>query len=205
MKGVSDPESRGAEPPDVPQRYPDVQSSLSAGPVGTIRWSVQSRPPQGEAGAGYPALAVVAYLRLQGHHWSDPKPPQGREEGVDWISEGAVDLLRMQVTRVPSGEEYYRELGTLGFAGGESTAEQLADHLMEAIRHKAPPGQESLNRGRTLVLDAQNSLAHGLPFVLDNFDTRHHREAVATGFDEIWLVCGWDQVHRLAPGEWVAG
>jgi hypothetical protein len=187
---------------DVPNRPPDVQSALSAGPAGTVRWSVQSRPPRGEEGAQYVAMELVAFLNRRGQEWSEPNRPEGLESGIDQLARGPLGELRMQVTRVPTDEAYFRALERRGRAGGEVPVWELADHLMEAIRHKATAGQESINKGVILLLDAQPSLAHGLLPVLDDFDTRHQAEATRAGFHEIWLVTGM-HIHRVSPGEWV--
>jgi len=186
----------------VPTRLPDVQSSLSLGTEGRLRWSVGARPPQGEEGATYPAIVLVAYLNRRGQDWSDPELPSGPESGVDFVARGPLGELRMQVTRVPTGEGYYRSLGKFGRAGAESSIQELADELMAAIRHKAQPGREALNEGITLLLDAQHSLAHGFVHVLDEFDVRHQADAVACGFREIWLVSAL-HFHRVSPSEWL--
>ena len=186
----------------VPDRPPDVQSVLSIGPHGTLRWSVQARPPQGEEGANYPPLVLVAYLNRRGQGWSDPKVPAGPEAGVDYIAHGPLGELRMQVTRVPTDPQYYRDLGKVGHTEADSTFQDLADDLIAAIRHKAPAGQEAVNKGIILLLDAHHSPAHGFRQVLEDFDTRYQSEASATGFREIWLVSAL-HFHRVSPGEWL--
>lgn len=172
----------------VPDQPPEVQSSLEIGPEGTLRWSIQARPPQGEAGAKYPAIVLIDYLNRRGHSWSAPESPRGLEFGIDYVARGPLGELKMQVTRVPTDEEYYRNLGKVGYVSAESTIQDLADDLMAAIRHKSPLGREALNEGITLLLDAQYNPAYGFVQVLDDFDVRHQAEAIASGFREIWLV-----------------
>ena len=194
-------DDRQSDAPGPPNRPPDIQTSLSVGADGALRWSVLSRPPQGEAGTAHAARALVEYLNRRGQGWNLPTPPSGRESGVDQVATGPLGELRMQVTRVPTDEAYYRRLGHQGHVAASSTIGELAEDLIAGIRHKAHRGQESLNVDRTLVLDAESSIAHGLLQVLDEFDMQYHAEAAAAGFREIWLVTAM-HVHRLIPGEW---
>ena len=141
------------------QGAPALQMSLVCTPDGRLQIGAMREGSYGEDNTASVANLVVAFLNDAGEQWSAPHLREGDEDGVDMVADGPKGRLRMQIVRVPSTQDHWKNLSVVGHTEASITPDGLADDLILAIRKKVArlsPGVRSITM---LVLDGQNALA----------------------------------------------
>lgn len=189
------------DPPIIPpNRPPDESSVIRVLPSGEIETQYFGPRSTGEDGSPSVAALVVAALNAEGEEWGDPRPPMGPEQGVDSEAKGPSGMLRLQITRLPHTESFWKDLTTTGTATRVAGIGRVAEEIIEAIRAKAvrtPPDQRA---GITLILDATRFFDFEMETMLREYYARFGIEAIAFGFEDILLV-GTMQLRGLASPE----
>jgi hypothetical protein len=173
--------------------------ALSGAKDGRFRVGVSRDPTHGEDNCDVVAHLVVILLNEWGEGWTGLREPEGREEGADRIADGPLGRLRLQITRIPRSMEHWQALSVTGHAERTVSPDDLADEMIEAIRHKVARYSPQVRAATMLVLDGQNALGFDLPPVLHSFTKRHLAEAQASGFDDVFLLGTFRFINLLRP------
>lgn len=172
-------------------------SGVDSDESGAVQHSMSGPPPQNEDGAMEVAQTLVRVLNERlGDAWEPPRLRPGQEDGTDCVAAGPNGQLSIQVTRAPSDESVWRDLGRDGRSQGSGSTEELSDRLLLSIHKKG----NLAGRGDViLAIDARFDIATAIPAVVENFGKRHAEDAKAVGFASIWLVGPLDELcFRLA-------
>ena len=199
MIGEED-ESEAERPTPGPDRtQPQMAMTLGGTADGRFRTSVSRDATHGEDNCADVARLVVILLNEWGEGWGDPRAPGGLEDGADVIADGPRGRLRLQITRVPRSPEHWQALSVAGHAARTSTADDFADEMIAAFRHKMARYSTEVRATTMLVLDGQNAIGFDLPAVLHFFTRRHLAEAQASGFDDVFVLGTVRFINLLRP------
>jgi hypothetical protein len=196
-----------SDEPPVPERAPSQppRRSISATLVlrvtesGGLNASYVGDAPSNEQDAGFAARNLVGLLNRRGANWSVPIEPAGPEAGVDFESRDGSSVLRLQVTRVPYDQSYWKALRREKVVSRDVDVQRAAADLALAIRAKSQKLAPDIKTRVTLLLDARFSPEHALVDTLNAFDEAHASELQSCGFAEVW-VFGVFRTDRLLPG-----
>lgn len=181
------------------EEEPDFSLILRASADGRILSGYQGASLKGEQGTDEVARQVVAFLRARDEEWSDPTRPAGPEESVDWQSTGPTGVLRMQITRLPGTQAYYKEVALHGYAEHWARPLELAEQIVAAIRAKAKAIPPQYRSSITLVLDGSRLMGYDFGVTAMEFYRSHSEEASRYGFDDVLLLGSMRLLAILAP------
>ncbi|HYV97820.1 MAG TPA: hypothetical protein VE967_10220 [Gemmatimonadaceae bacterium] len=173
--------------------------TLSGTANGRVRVGVSRDATHGEDNCPVVANLVVILLNEWGEGWSNLRTPDGSEDGADMIADGPRGRLRLQITRVPRSPEHWEALSVTGHAARTVAPDELADEMIDAIRHKVARYSPQVRATTMLILDGQNAIGFDLPGVLHSFTRRHITEALASGFDDVFLLGTFRFINLLRP------
>jgi len=152
---------------------------------GSLSYGISGSTPQGEEVTLEVCRLLIQKLNSEGRNWDDPVSGNGVVdcEALDLID--PQKHLQIQVVRANTEKSFWEELNTNG-AVQRSDADPSV-RIEESIKKKEKI-RLSDRKGLTLALDA--TLLPGFAFddVIREFRKRYSAQAVALGFDEIWLV-----------------
>ena len=134
------------------------------------------------------ARTLLSVLNHNGEDWGPPSKPPGSDRGVDMEAFGPLGHLEMQITRVPTNQEFWRSLNQTGHADRFVVATAAADHLMDAVREKAVRVPLMDRATLTLVLDATKSPEFEFPEARQLFFEKHSAAATSFGFADVLMV-----------------
>lgn len=166
---------------------------------GRLKSGYLGPPSTGEDNAMEVATRVVSILRTWGEVWGDPIRPATEEAGADIIAPGPSGELRLQITRVPRIQAFWRTISEEGHVSTTAAPEEFARQLLDAIRYKRDRYAPSVLACTMLVLDGSQQVAFDTPPVLNAFTRHHLQEAQASGFADIFLLGGFRFVNLLRP------
>lgn len=116
--------------------------------------------------------------------------------GVKVVKEADVDVrlldikgtMPVQVTRAPI-DDHLARLARSGFVGDTVTHDSITEALWNAISKKAQNSPPVQRRQLVLAIDAREFVAvQALAAVLEQFRSRHGKDARELGYVSIWVV-----------------
>jgi hypothetical protein len=160
-------------------------AAVDFAPDGSVPSQIAGPAPRGEEGSLETAQLLVHRLRQSGENWDDPVTVDRQD--VDCEARSGDQVLPIQVTRV-SRARFWENLGRVGRATEQGTADQAGDELMNAIAAKARqlPGVQKATL--VLALDARDTPGFALRGVVSRFRQRHGHQAAALGFRGVWVI-----------------
>ena len=159
-----------------------------------VSYDIAGDAPQHEEGALETAQLLVQKLRESQAGWSEPAIVDNAD--VDCESRGGADTLALQVTRVPRSSQFWQQLGKTSTASGIGSADDLADELMSAVKHKAGRLPSAQRARLALVLDARDTPVFATTGVVARFSGLYGNDMANLGFRCIWVVGPTVQLFR---------
>jgi hypothetical protein len=154
-------------------------------PDGLVPSQIAGPAPRGEEGSVETAQLLVHRLRRSGENWDDPVKVDRQD--VDCEARSGDQVLPIQVTRI-GRTRFWRNLGRVGRVTEQSTADEAADELMNAIAAKARRLPAVQKATLVLALDARDTPAFALRGVVSRFHKRHGHHAAVLGFRGVWVI-----------------
>lgn len=158
--------------------------------TGKLAYSIAGTPLQGEEGSLQAAGLVVRALNQLGARWGPPvdvsKAPGRLVDDVDAVATSGEARLKFQVTR--ADPTIWGPLARTGKVAREATPDELAEALVDAIRHKSDVLARDQRRDLVLVLDSADTPAFAFSRTVDAFRRTQGIWAKGLGFQGIWIA-----------------
>lgn len=173
----------------------DISISTDLNDPKSIEFSTQAPNQTGETGVLNACYILIQTLNKHGSNWDRPidrsQNDSKKEEGVDCIAldrEDQSKTLKMQVTRVTSNREYWRNLALKIAVSKEISTEDCVNEIFQSIDNKSESIPMDQRNDLILVLDSTIAQQYCYESVIKTFRENYGEESKSLGFKGIWLV-----------------
>jgi len=168
------------------QSRPGTQATATLDDKGNIKLSATGPCPKNEEDSLPACARFVRMLNTEKPIWSEPVA--GTERQADCLSMNVNDgsKLQMQVVQARIDQTYWRMVDREGAAQVTLDAQQAAEDLMNAVRHKVGKYKEAGEL--ILLLFAGRTPEQTFQPVIDAFRKMHLAECKDSGFAQVWVV-----------------
>jgi hypothetical protein len=170
-------------------------------PDGTASYEITGSSRQNETGVVDVCTILADRLRADGLPVGVARKALGEERGIDCEIACGTEILRIQVTR-PATSDDWKELSCSGQTRRKLDTGEAVSDLLALVRTKGRKTAPMDRRSTILAIDATETVVHAIAGVVESFRRQHAMESQAIGFAAVWVVgpeC--DSVHRLDVNE----